>query len=213
MTTARQNRFFSLPEDEALFLAWPTPNRHLRDQPRRFFASTRANPAYGMPGWTRDCGNRFHRGCDIAPIHVTNTGRETVVRFSDCETGTEYESTEPTFEPHDEVFAVRGGEVVEACDEPLQSDFGRHIVIVHVWPGSGERFYTLYGHLAEVGVGPGRPVAPGQSIGIMGTTSRSEDARNWLSIAPHLHFEVWNAERQPLDPVAFLKRYLPVRDK
>ena len=213
MTTARQNRFSPLPEGETLVLAWPTPNRHLHDRPRRFFATTRANAEYGMPGWTRDCGNRFHRGCDIAPVHVTRTGRETVVLFSDCETGTEYESAEPTFEPHDEVYAVCGGNVVEDCDKPRRSDLGRHVVIAHCWPCDGERFYTLYGHLAELAVGPGQSVAPGQPIGIMGTSSRSEDARNWLAIAPHLHFEVWNADRQPMDPVAFLKRYLPSQDK
>jgi murein DD-endopeptidase MepM/ murein hydrolase activator NlpD len=43
----------------------------------------------------------------------------------------------------------------------------------------------------------------------MGQTSRSADARNWMAIAPHLHFEVRDADGHAYDPVEFLKRFLP----
>jgi len=42
----------------------------------------------------------------------------------------------------------------------------------------------------------------------MGQTSRIADARNWMRVAPHLHFEVRNAGEQAYDPVEFLRRYL-----
>jgi hypothetical protein len=42
----------------------------------------------------------------------------------------------------------------------------------------------------------------------MGQTSRSADARNWLAIAPHLHFEARNESGQNYDPVEFLRRFL-----
>ena len=223
--------FVPLPSDERIRIVWPTPNHFLLDAPERFFAQTRVNPDYGKPGWTRDCGKRFHRGCDIAPVSVTATGMTTRVTFTDCATGKDFESIEPTFVPHDEVFCVFDGTISEIVDDEQVSDLGKHVVIEHVWPRSGGKFFTLYAHLSQAVVGAAflpRPfsqnppeyrdknVAPtilstGRRIGTMGQTSRSADARNWMAIAPHLHFEVWNTARQPYDPVEFLRRFLPAR--
>jgi hypothetical protein len=188
--------FAPLP-NEQIQVAWPTPNHFLFDAPEKFFARTRVNPDYGKPGWTRDCGKRFHRGCDIAPVSVTPTGKMTTVIFTDCATGKDFESVEPTFVPHDEVFQVFEGKVVEVVDDERKSDFGKHVVVEHRWPGSGDKFFTLYAHLAEV-TGRWR----------MGQTSRSADARNWMAIAPHLHFEVRDAAGNNYDPVEFLWRFV-----
>jgi murein DD-endopeptidase MepM/ murein hydrolase activator NlpD len=187
----------SLPSDESLRVVWPTPGRAL--------ARTRANPDYGKPGWTRDCGRRFHRGCDIAALHVTPTGQTTRVIFTDCATGKEYPSDEPAFVPHDEVFCVYDGRIVEAVTDESTSDYGKHLVVEHRWPVSGEKFYTLYGHLAAVAADG--VVKMGQRIGRMGQTSRSADARNWMLIAPHLHFEVRDAAGRAYDPLEFLGRW------
>ena len=201
---ADYQQFIPLPSHEQVAISWPTPNHFLFVNPGRFFARTRVNPDYGKPGWTRDCGKRFHRGCDIAPINVTVTGRTTTVIFTDCATGKDFESVEPTFIPHDDVFRVFEGVVVEMITDESISDFGKHVVLEHRWPQSGEKFFTLYAHLVEIDIA-------GQRIGRMGQTSRSADARNWMAIAPHLHFEVWNAARQPYGPVEFLRRFLPAR--
>ena len=202
MTTSPDyQQFVPLPSGETIRISWPTPNHFLFDAPEKFFARTRVNPDYGKPGWTRDCGRRFHRGCDIAPVHVTPTGRTTRVVFTDCATGEDFESDEPTFIPHDEVFCVFAGKPVEIIEDETQSDFGKHIVVEHLWPVSGEKFVTIYAHLAEINVA-------GARIGRLGQTSRSADARNWMLIAPHLHFEVRNQAGQPYDPVEFLHRYL-----
>ena len=83
--------FVPLPLLEPLRITWPTPNQALFDEPDRYFARTAANPNYGRPGWTRDCGNRLHLGCDIAPVEKTATGDSTMVEFTDCETGRDYE--------------------------------------------------------------------------------------------------------------------------
>jgi hypothetical protein len=133
-----------------MVIGWPTPNRHLCDAPEKSFARTRVNPDYGKPGWTRDCGKRFHRGCDIAPVFVTATGKTTRVVFTDCATGHDFESEEPTFVPRDAVFCVFDGAVAEAVEDQSASDFGRHVVIEHKWPSSGQRFFTLYAHLSEI---------------------------------------------------------------
>jgi hypothetical protein len=210
--------FVALPPNESIRIVWPTPNHFLFDAPERFFARTRVNPDYGKPGWTRDCGKRFHRGCDIAPVSMTPTGLTTTVIFTDCATGKDFESVEPTFVPHDEVFQVFEGKVVETVGDESQSDFGKHVVIEHRWPGSGEKFFTLYAHLSAGAVflprTPGsrdKNVAPtnaGHCLGVMGQTSRSADARNWMTIAPHLHFEVRDDAGNNYDPVEFLQKFL-----
>jgi hypothetical protein len=199
--------FVPLPSDEHIIIAWPTPNHLFFDAPETFLARTRVNPDYGKPGWTRDCGKWFHRGCDIAPINVTATGKMTCVIFTDCATGRDFESEEPTFVPHDEVSCVFAGIVHEVVEDETASDFGKHVVIEHAWPQSGDRFYTLYAHLAGVAGSHQQSAVGGQRIGMMGQTSRSADARNWMAIAPHLHFEVRNATGESYDPVEFLRRF------
>ena len=204
------NQFLTSPDDERLRIGWPTANHFLFEAPEKFFARTRVNADYGKPGWTRDCGKRFHRGCDIAPVKVAATGRTTRVVFTDCATNKDFESEEPTFVPHDDVFCVLNGTIAEVVIDENVSDFGKHVVIEHVWPRSGAKFSTLYAHLAEVCVVPvSSRIRQGGKVGRMGQTSGSADARNWMTIAPHLHFEVRDANGQSYDPVEFLRRFLP----
>jgi hypothetical protein len=207
-------QFAALPSDETIRIGWPTPNHFLFDAPGKFFARTRINPDYGKPGWTRDCGKRLHRGCDIAPIHVTAMGKTTRVVFTDCSTGRDFESDEPDLVPHDDVFCVFEGVIAEVVTDETASNFGKHVVVEHTWPQSGGRFFTLYAHLAEISIQQspfdrtqGRAVS-GQRIGKMGQTSRSADARRWMAIAPHLHFEARNADGQSYNPLEFLRAFL-----
>src|SRR5476649_2336540 len=137
MLSPPSNQFLPLPTGQVLSIAWPTPNHFLLDAPEKFFARTRMNADYGKPGFTRDCGKRFHRGCDIAPVEVAATGKTTRVIFTDCATNTDFESEEPTFVPHDDVFCVLDGRVVEDVEDESVTDFGKHVVIEHVWPRSG----------------------------------------------------------------------------
>ena len=52
-----------------------------------------------------------------------------------------------------------------------------------------------------------RELRTGDRLGRMGQTSRSADARNWMLVAPHLHFEVRDAAGKAYDPVEFLHRF------
>lgn len=185
-------------------LAWPTLSRCLFDDEARYVARTRVNPEYGRPGWTRDCGRRFHRGVDIAPQVARPTGATVTVLFSDCEQGREYPSVERAWHPEDEVFAVLSGRVVECNANESESDFGKFVVLQH----SDPVLYTLYAHLESIAVVPGATIGAGMRMGRMGQTSRSADARNWMAIAPHVHFEVITAAGGALDPLDFLKRGL-----
>ena len=201
--------FVPWPAGETLPLAWPTGNRLLFEAPDRYFARTRANPDYGKPGWTRDCGHRFHRGCDIAPLNVRPTGATTTVQFTDCATGREYPSEEPVLIPTDEVFAVADGEVEEINRDEAASLFGCYVVLRHRWPRCGDSFFTLYAHLSAYRPDLPARVPAGRRVGYLGQTSSSADARNWMAIAPHLHFEVWNAWGESHDPALFLETFLP----
>lgn len=198
-----------MPDGENVLLHWPTPRRDLFSDPAAYFARTRANPDYGRPGWTRNCGRQFHRGCDIAPLAPRPTGRNTTVMFTDCATDTEYPSEEPVLTCDDEIFAVFDGNVAETTADGFSSPLGMHIIIEHRWPGCGRKFFTLYAHLSALAVLPGDAVRGGQRIGTMGQTSRSPDARNWMAIAPHLHFEALDEDHRPFDPGIFLHTFLP----
>ncbi len=200
--------FIPLPVDEHIHVAWPTPNHALFEASEKFFARTRANPNFGKPGFTRDCGKRFHRGCDIAPVNFTTTGKTTRVILTDCATGKDFESDEPTFVPHDDVSCVYDGNVSEIVTDESASDFGVHIIVEHIWPRSREKFFTIYAHLCEVCVSLHSSLFTLHPLGRMGQTGRTADARNWMAIAPHLHFEVRNAVGEAYDPVEFLTRFL-----
>jgi len=200
--------FIPLPVRKTISLAWPTPNHHLFQNPERYFARTPVNPDYGKPGWTRDCGKRFHRGCDIAPINKKHDGIKHSVMFSDCATGTEFPGHEPGWIPEDDIFAACPGVVVEINADSNTSSCGKYIILEHRWPECGEAFYSLYAHLDSISISVGSVVKAGDTIGHMGRTSSSADAREWMAIAPHLHLEFWNDNGESFDPVEMLTKFI-----
>jgi murein DD-endopeptidase MepM/ murein hydrolase activator NlpD len=204
----RTGSFVLPPEQEARFLAWPSRNRFLFDAPEKFFARTRVNPDYGRPGWTRDCGRRFHRGCDIAPYRVHPTATTHRIMFTDCATGKEFPSDEPGWIPEDDLFAVADGDVVEVNQQPNASTLGNYMVLAHRWPDSPQLFYSLYAHMADCHIASGLRVKAGQLLGRMGQTSSSSDARNWMAIAPHVHLEFYDPQGRSYDPEQLLRRHL-----
>jgi murein DD-endopeptidase MepM/ murein hydrolase activator NlpD len=190
---AHGESFTALPVALGPTLAWPTENRSLFNDPTRYFARTRANPSYGLPGWTRDCGRRFHAGCDIAPARATPDGRLHRVVFSDPVTGADWPCDEPGWIPHD-------------ADASL---LGRHVILAHQWPHDHSIWYSCYAHLDRIDVARDTQLPAGTPLGTMGRTSRSLDARAWLAIAPHLHVECWDATGRRYDPADLLRRLLP----
>jgi murein DD-endopeptidase MepM/ murein hydrolase activator NlpD len=100
------------------------------------------------------------------------------------------------------------GVIAEVVTDEGASDFGHHAVVEHIWPANGGRFFTLYAHLSEVFVAHASPIPRGGKIGRMGQTSRSADARRWMTIAPHLHFVVQSENGQSYNPSEFLGAFL-----
>jgi len=201
--------FVALPDRRNITLTWPSPNHQLHSNAESFFARTPVNPDYGKPGWTRDCGRRFHRGCDIAPVNKQSDGISHTVMFSDCKTGTEFPGQEPGWIPEDDIFAVCSGVVVELNQEAELSTCGKYIIIEHRWPKCGDAFYSLYAHLESINIPVGAVVKAGDTIGRMGRTSSSAVAREWMAIAPHLHLEFWNDNGESFDPVEMLRKFIP----
>jgi murein DD-endopeptidase MepM/ murein hydrolase activator NlpD len=202
-----QKQFIPAPAISGMSFAWPTDNRKLFTDPGAYFARTRVNPDYGRPGWTRDCGKRFHRGCDIAPSIKSPDGRMHTVMFSDCATGKEYSSDEPGWIPHDEVFAVTSGTIVEVNLDPTACTLGNYVIMEHTWPDNSGRFYSLYAHLMSVSVSVSDEIKSGVTLGHMGQTSSSPDACKWMAIAPHLHLEFWSGIGESYDPEEMLRRF------
>ncbi|MBV9463108.1 MAG: M23 family metallopeptidase [Verrucomicrobiae bacterium] len=168
--------------------ALPTANQNLfRANYVGFVARSADNPTYGMPGYTRDGGARFHKGVDILPVRSTLTGKKIRMEYSGH--GHPFTRWESLKTPHDEVRAILDGRVVVANQEPRRSGYGKYVMIEHHW-ADGSPFVSMCAHLSRVDVSEGQMVSRGQRIGVMGQTSSEPGGRKYLSFIPHTHFEV-----------------------
>jgi len=78
------------------------------------------------------------------------------------------------------VRAIAGG-VVHALQKQ-QNGLGNLVIIEHRLPDTGERVFSVYGHMDLRLVGTGESVDSGQIIGTVGSTGRSTN--------PHLHLQI-----------------------
>jgi murein DD-endopeptidase MepM/ murein hydrolase activator NlpD len=122
---------------------------------------------------------RFHEGIDIRCLHRDARG-----------------------EPLDDVRAIADGRVVHTNPVPGYSNYGRYIVIEHVWDGSP--YYSLYGHLSEIAVTTGQRVHRGERIARMGYSGEGlNQARAHVHLELNLmfnrNFESWH-DRSFRDP-------------
>ena len=122
---------------------------------------------------------RFHEGIDIRCQHRDARG-----------------------EPLDDVRAIADGRVVHTNPVPGYSNYGRYIVIEHVWDGSP--YYSLYGHLSEIAVTTGQRVHRGERIARMGYSGEGlNQARAHVHLELNLmfnrNFESWH-DRSFRDP-------------
>lgn len=169
---------------------FPTPNDHLDpDSPLGFAARIRTNEQYGLPGWTRDLGGRFHKGVDILPVHYEKSDKTVKVDYYDPKSKRSFAEFEPVIVPKDEIYAVLDGTVLVANQDMLRSGYGKYIILEHHF-ADGSPFVTMYAHLNQVDVREGQKVLRGDHIAWMGNTSSSSGGRMYLSFVPHCHFEV-----------------------
>ncbi len=156
----------------SLDLILPTGNHNLYEQPEKFYMrSARNGPdpwKGGMYGFTRNAKDtkagvvftRFHEGVDIAPVMRDSRGV-----------------------PLDSVLAIDEGIVVHVNSVAGHSNYGKYIVVKHIW--SGSPFYSLYAHLNDTWVEAGQFVPRGRPLGRLGYTGAG------INLArAHLHFEI-----------------------
>lgn len=161
-----------LPTDnDALFQGRPDEFFMFTD---RDFEGQKTHPweggAYGFTRGPQRLGGkiilaRLHEGIDIQPVR-----------------------RDAADEPLDEVRAIESGRVVHASDDPRDSNYGRYVVIEHTVEGAP--VYSIYAHLANIGVQVGQKLHRGERIGRLGYTGAGIDRRR-----AHLHLEIailWN---------------------
>lgn len=98
------------------------------------------------------------------------------------------------------VLAVLDG-VVEEANEKDKKGWGNQILLKH--ETSDGTYYTRYAHLKRMDVSPGDRVSKGSRIGYSGGGANDPGKGN--SDGPHLHFELLNKSKKPIDPEQFLK--------
>jgi murein DD-endopeptidase MepM/ murein hydrolase activator NlpD len=146
----------------------PTANRAIYEvgaMDRYFVPTPGRSWESGTFGCVRSEGWRFHEGVDIRPVQRDKKG-----------------------EAADPILATADGVVAYVNAQSGLSNYGKYIILRH----SIERLeiYSLYAHLSQIrsGLTPGRRVAAGETIGIMGRTANTRDP---ITVdRAHLHFEL-----------------------
>ncbi|MDR2806850.1 MAG: peptidoglycan DD-metalloendopeptidase family protein [Puniceicoccales bacterium] len=145
-----------------LSISWPTTMNPLKHPSRSIDDCIQWTASgkleSGKFGLVRNGGTKFHEGIDIKS-HFK--GRNDI--------------------PNDAIYAFMDGKVVYVNTSEKASSYGCYIVLEH------EYFLTLYAHLASISVKLGDKVKAGESIGVLGTSSK--DIKIPRSRA-HLHFEI-----------------------
>lgn len=176
-----------IPSDLAQ-LRYPTAQNRITDTNAVgvFQHTGSGNEMSGRFGSVRTGANglaRFHEGIDIATLQRDARGR-----------------------PLDTVHAAAPGMVALVSRIAGNSDYGKHVVLIHDDPIG--RVYTLYAHMAETATGliEGQRVSAGDPLGKVGNTALEPIP---LSRA-HLHFEIgllsnpqfltWPARKQKNTP-------------
>jgi len=197
VATLIMSKLSMMGQHEVVDLALPTDNDALfrGDGPafyqhvERDYHGVKSTPwEGGQYGFVRDpmetaagiIYTRFHEGIDIRPLQRDAQG-----------------------EPLDEVRAIADGKVVHTNPVPGYSNYGRYIVIEHIWDGSP--YYSLYGHLGSIRAQTGQSVKKGEPIAVMGHTGaglNQERAHVHLELNLMLsrNFEAWHDEFFKNDP-------------
>lgn len=136
----------------------------------RFFEGEASKPWMGGSyGYVRNLrrindnliiGTRFHEGIDIKPLKRDSSNNAL-----------------------DKIKAISAGKVIHVNAVSSKSNYGRYVVVEHLWEGS--KVYSLYSHLAKVTCHVGQKVEAGGELGIMGYSGRGLNRER-----SHLHLEL-----------------------
>jgi murein DD-endopeptidase MepM/ murein hydrolase activator NlpD len=98
--------------------------------------------------------------------------------------GGEWAGTHPGIDlkmpPGTPIRAIAGGIVHGVGDQP--NGLGKYVMIEHRLPVTGERIFSIYGHMDVVTAEEGGAILPGDDIGTVGQTG--------AATLPHLHLQI-----------------------
>jgi hypothetical protein len=98
------------------------------------------------------------------------------------------------------VVSIADGEVFKSDDTSDPNGYGGQILIKHLL--DGKPYYSKYAHLRKRYVRVGETVSAGEKIGESG--GGPNDPNKGRSTGPHLHFEILDGGKKPIDPEPIL---------
>ena len=98
------------------------------------------------------------------------------------------------------VVSITDGEVFKSDDTSDPNGYGGQIIIKHLL--NGKTYYSKYAHLRKRYVRVGETVTAGEKIGESG--GGPNDPNKGRSTGPHLHFEILDGAKQPINPEPIL---------
>ena len=98
------------------------------------------------------------------------------------------------------VVSIADGEVFKSDDTSDPNGYGGQIIIKHLL--NGKTYYSKYAHLRKRYVRVGETVTAGEKIGESG--GGPNDPNKGRSTGPHLHFEILDGAKQPINPEPIL---------
>ena len=137
---------------------------------------------------------------------IGSEGRNTIVytnRYGEYQSSTKQASRGVTFlnSTGTPVLAAADGTVVVAGDDsqtpygPFRDLYGNLVILEHQLPGYSEPFFTVYGHLSEIGVEQGQSVKSGDEIGKVGMSGNATGSS--LLFEVRMGENSYNATRNP----------------
>jgi hypothetical protein len=109
-------------------------------------------------------------------------------------TGGVHQGTDYDVKSGTPVVAVKEGVV---SDKTLSADYGQAVLIDH-----DGGYSSLYAHLSSKQASPGTRILQGQEIGKSGKSGNAT--------GPHLHYEVWHGNNNPVNPSELIGAGLPI---
>ena len=149
----------------------------------------------GSPGYGSSFGGR-NMGSGRGASNLVSAGygaREAQGGNWDS-TGGVHQGTDYNVDSGTPVIAVKDGVVANTT---LSADYGQAVIIDH-----DGGYSSVYAHLSNKEVSPGTRIIQGQEIGKSGKSGNAT--------GPHLHYEVWHGNNNPVDPSELKGAGLPL---
>jgi len=109
-------------------------------------------------------------------------------------TGGVHQGTDYNVKSGTSVVAVKEGIV---SDKTLSADYGQAVIIDH-----DGGYSSIYAHLSSKQASPGSRILQGQEVGKSGKSGNAT--------GPHLHYEVWHGNNNPVNPSELIGAGLPI---